>query len=224
VCGDAHAVLEGAAADVAAMVGVGGEELVDEVPVRPVDLHAVGAGALGAPGGLDEQGDHVGDLRGRHLAHGLAHGDVLDRRGRGHGLVAVEEGDALAAGMVDLHDELAAVGVDAIDQARQSLDVALVGEGHAAVIGASVLPVDGGALRDDQADPARGARSEALRAFAVQLARDQDPALLVPPGDDPFAGARADGDPSFAEAREQLEDPDIGMLSTVRVGPWEPGG
>jgi hypothetical protein len=69
-----------------------------------------------------------------------------------------------------------------------------------------------------------GAQSEALRAFAVQLARDQDPALLVPPGDDPFAGARADGDPSFAEAREQLENPDIGMLSTVRVGPWKPGG
>lgn len=27
-----------------------------------------------------------------------------------------------------------------------------------------------------------------------------------------------------AEAREQLENPDIGMLSTVRVGPWKPGG
>jgi len=71
-----------------------------------------------------------------------------------------------------------------------------------------------------------GAGGERLWAFAVQLTQGQTPALFVPPGEDPLEdsstwnSSQGDGDPSLAEARDQLEDLDIGMLSTVRIGAW----
>lgn len=71
-----------------------------------------------------------------------------------------------------------------------------------------------------------GAGGERLWAFAVQLTQGQTPALFVPPGEDPLEdsstwnSSQGDGDPSLAEARDQLEDLDIGMLTTVRIGAW----
>jgi hypothetical protein len=55
-----------------------------------------------------------------------------------------------------------------------------------------------------------------------EKASGQVPATSPAPG----AGIRNRGAGPFAPrpARRQLENPDIGMLSTVRVGPWEPGG
>lgn len=75
-----------------------------------------------------------------------------------------------------------------------------------------------------------GAGAESLWAFAVQLTQDQTPVLFVPPGDDPEAGStswnssQGDGDPSMAEAQQELEDLDIGMLTTVRIGAWREAG
>ncbi|WP_082031677.1 DUF4232 domain-containing protein [Actinomyces polynesiensis] len=71
-----------------------------------------------------------------------------------------------------------------------------------------------------------GAGAERLWAFAVQLTQGQTPALFVPPGEDPLEdsstwnSSQGDGDPSLAEAYEQLESLDIGMLTTVEIGAW----
>lgn len=71
-----------------------------------------------------------------------------------------------------------------------------------------------------------GAGGERLWAFALQLTQGQTPAMFVPPGKVPLEdsstwnSSQGDGDPSLAEARDQLEDLDIGMLTTVRIGAW----
>ncbi|MND91107.1 hypothetical protein D3C80_832180 [compost metagenome] len=98
----AHAVLVAAAPAVGALVGVGGEELVDEVPLRPHDLDAVVLGLLGQL----RAGDEVLDLLFDALFVQLVGLERVDRRldGRGRHLLGVI---GVATGMEDLHADLA---------------------------------------------------------------------------------------------------------------------
>src|SRR5690606_14286359 len=89
--GEAHAAGDVPAVLVGAQVGVVGEELVDQIAVRPVYLDAVEAGADGVTGRRGVVGDRLGDVGVGHrygdhrLA--LADGGVLafgvDDRGGG---------------------------------------------------------------------------------------------------------------------------------------------
>jgi len=82
---EAHAVLERAAVPVGALVGPGGEEVGDEVPVAGVDLDHVEVGGLGPLSGLPEVFDDLQDLgEGQFLGSRAALSVyLLPRYGRG---------------------------------------------------------------------------------------------------------------------------------------------
>src|SRR5690606_636708 len=99
----AHAVLVAATPAVGALVGVGGEELVDEVAFRPHDLDAIVLGLLSQGGAIDEVLDLLLDA----LFIQFARFERVDRRldsAWGHGLRAV----GITTGVEDLHADLAA--------------------------------------------------------------------------------------------------------------------
>ncbi|MCY1403480.1 hypothetical protein D9M71_186640 [compost metagenome] len=100
--GQAHAVLVAAAPAVGALVGMGGEELVDEVPLRTHDLDAVVLGLLGQL----RAGYEVLDLLFDALFVQLVGLEGVDRRldgGRRHLLGVI----GIATGVEDLHADLA---------------------------------------------------------------------------------------------------------------------
>ena len=79
----AHPVLEAAAVLVPPAVGERGEELVEEVAVRHVDLDGLEARLLGPPRGVAEGADDGAEVVGRQLArHGVALGEGQRARRR----------------------------------------------------------------------------------------------------------------------------------------------
>ena len=146
--GQAHPVRVAPSPLVGAVVGLGGDELVDEVALGAHDLHAVVAGLPGERGGAGEVLDGPLDLlRGELVRHHGADGGT--QGARGHGV----RGLGVAAGVQDLQGDPAALGVH--------------GAGHQAVPGHLLggaqesTPGPGGALgvrphaaRDDESHPA----------------------------------------------------------------------
>ena len=112
---EAHAVLEAASELVAAVVGVGREELADQVAVAGVDLHAVESGLAGEVHGMAEV---VGDAEYLVLAQSAHEGGGVEvEAGRG------PDGGAAAGGAVghvaavaELYGGLGALGVDCIGE------------------------------------------------------------------------------------------------------------
>ncbi len=116
----ADAVLERPAVLVGALVGVGRQEVGDQVAVTGVDLHQVEAGLLGAPGCLAERFDDVPDLVDGHgdgdrTAHcrDLRPGHV--RRG-----LRLLEDEALPPGMRYLDAGPGSLRFDGVAKQRQS--------------------------------------------------------------------------------------------------------
>ncbi|MNM52371.1 hypothetical protein D3C81_634490 [compost metagenome] len=160
----AHAVFIAATPAVGAVVGVGGEELVDEVAFRTHDLDAVVTGALGQHRAIDEVGDLLLDTRLVQFL-GLERVDWrLDRAGR-HLARAV----GIAPGMQDLQADLAAGSVY-----RLGDDAVLVGFFLGAELGRPgihpTLIVGRDAAGDHQADATAGALGK-VRRHALEAAR-----------------------------------------------------
>ena len=77
---EAHAVFERASVFVAPMVGVGREELRDEIAVPGMDLHGVESGVVGGADGASEVFGDLFDLAAAHAAHGGVGVEVHARR------------------------------------------------------------------------------------------------------------------------------------------------
>lgn len=107
---EAHTVFQRAAVLVRALVGERGHELVDQVAVRTVDLHAVKAALLRSRGGFAERGDELVDLLHGQSARDIGDGGLFERR-RGDGVCVVSLEGALTAGVVELRAHQTAGGV-----------------------------------------------------------------------------------------------------------------
>ncbi len=159
--GESCAIGETAAVVVGAPIGVGCQELVQEITVRGVDLHGVGAGLHSHPGRIREFPDYAFDFG---LGECARHGSRL-RAGRGEDVDARcdrrrRDRCVPAGGVVRMAH---AAGVHELDDQIRTRLVYGVGDGTPAFdVGASVdsgsvqiaLPGRGwlGALGDEQAE------------------------------------------------------------------------
>ena len=107
-----HPPARGAAPRVGAVVGPGGEELVDEVALRAHDLDAVIPRAPGQAGGPDPVVDRPLDTPGAQGARSEHADRRLGRRGR-----ADERLVSVAAGVEDLQEDVGALGMDGVGEA-----------------------------------------------------------------------------------------------------------
>ena len=160
---EAHPLLGGAAPRVRAVVGAGGEHLVDQVALRSHDLDTVVAGVLGQLRRLRERRHRVVDLLGRHRPRPERRDRRLLARRR-----KVERGVPVAAGVQDLQQDLAVVGVHRVGD-----DLMLVGlpcVGHLATEGQQP-PTLGRrvATGDDQSDTTASTLGEVRRELGQVL-------------------------------------------------------
>jgi len=155
---EAGAGLRRAAVAVGALVGAVGQELVQQVAVRAVQLDPVQTGLDGAAGGVDELRDDprqlVGGQLARHLEglHALRGEHLAGRRDRRRrdGALAGDRGVADATGVHELHEDPAVLLVDRVGDQAPAGDL---GVGVQAG-GVRVALADGrrlGALGDDEA-------------------------------------------------------------------------
>lgn len=148
--GEAHAVLVRAAPAVGAVVGAGGDELVDEVALGAHDLDAVVSGLAGEAGGAHVVVDGALDLGvGQFARHVRADRGLERARGDQVGVVGV------AAEVQDLQGDAAALAVHGVGDDPVPLGLRLGGELGAAVVRAALV-VGGYASGDDQAHSAAG--------------------------------------------------------------------
>ncbi len=148
---EAHPVLVAAAPLVLAVVGGGGDELVDQVALGAHDLDAVVAGPAGEFGAAGEVVDGGLDLVGGEGAGRERADRGLDGAGGDQGGVV-----GVAAEVQDLEGDPAAGGVHGVGDDAVLVRLVLGGELGAAVPGAPGL-VGGDAAGDDEADAASGA-------------------------------------------------------------------
>ncbi len=189
----AHAVLVGAAPAVGAVVGVGGEELVDEVALGTHDLDAVVFGLPGEHGA----GDEVLDLLLDAFLVQLVRLERVDRRldrARRHRLRAV----GIAPGVQDLHADLAARLVHRLSDDAVLGRFLRAGQLRRAGIHAA-FEVRADAAGDHQADAAAGALGE-VRRHALETVRF----LLQAGVHRPHQGAVAQRGETQVEGREQV--------------------
>jgi hypothetical protein len=140
--GKPRAVLEAAAVFVGARVGDRGEEFVEEVAVRVVDLDGVEPGFQGALRGGDEGGFEVLDVG---FGHGFGHGEACRVRDRAGGFDVIGpavggfaggvaraepggDGAGFAAGVAELDADVLALRVGEFDDPAERFDLAVLPE------------------------------------------------------------------------------------------------
>ncbi len=161
---EADPVLVRAAPAVGALVGRGGDELVDQVALGAHDLDTVVAGELGEAGGSDEVLNGPLDLDVAELVRHEGADGGLEGAGGDQVLVV-----GVAAEVEDLHRDLPALGVHRLGDHPVLGGLVLGGEAGAALEGAAGV-VRGDAAGDDQAGAAAGALGvEGGEAFEASL-------------------------------------------------------
>jgi hypothetical protein len=157
---EAGAVLRRAAVLIGAPVGRRGEELVEQVAVGAVDLHAVRSRRDGPAGRGDEVLQGCPELCGGHrLRHGVGLLALLgerlavdgDRAWSKDAAAAVDVGVGAAAGVHDLQDDAAALGVHRFEHPLPAGRLLVGGDARLADIPLRRV-VGVGALGDDHAD------------------------------------------------------------------------
>lgn len=162
--GEAHAVLVRAAPAVGAVVGLGGDELVDEVALGAHDLHAVVAGLPGEAGGAGVVVDGPLDLGvGERAGHEGADRRLEGARGDEVAVVGVP------AEVQDLHRDPAALAVHGLGDGPVLLGLRVRGELGAALGGPPLLVGRDAAGHDQAHSPARPLRVEGGHALEAAL-------------------------------------------------------
>ncbi|CAN3975911.1 S-methyl-5-thioribose-1-phosphate isomerase, partial [Dysosmobacter welbionis] len=127
----------------------------DQIGVGAVELHTVIARLLAADGGGDELLLHPLDVLQGHLPGHLAPG----RHGDTAGAQVLPTGEGAFGGgaaVVELGENLGAVGVDGAGQLLRLLDVVVLGHPQVVLGGDGVHVVHSGVLVDDEADATLG--------------------------------------------------------------------
>ena len=166
----AHAVFQRAAPLVVAAVGARAEELVEQVAFAAHHFHAVVGGGLGQPRATDEGADGLADATLGEFARGEPTDRRLQRRG-GHRHRVV----AIAPGVEDLQQDLAALGMHRLGQA--TMGGHLQGAGEAAAEGQQPTFAAG---REAAGDDQPGAAPGALAVVGSELA--EVPQTILQPG------------------------------------------
>ena len=197
---DAHdkaaAVFHGAAVFVGAFVRVGAHKLLQQVAVRAVDLHAVGAGGLRIERGLNEEADQPVNVLNGHLARQdrVAADHAVELHARRHGLAAaVDRRGRFASAVVQLDKDLGAVAVHGVADALKARDLACIPDAELNAVAVTAVRIDRRELRDDEA-------AAALSALLIE------PDLLRRGAAVPIAEHRAHG--RHDDAVAQLEPAD----------------
>ena len=120
-----NAVLERPAVSIRAVIGIGGEKLVDQVTVGRMHLDKIESGIPAAAGRVSKRGHQLGNV-----FHGEFPGDALDHRQGGnrrrrHLLVVV----GLTPAVHQLHTKTDIMGLDAPDHFRKRGDAPLIPQG-----------------------------------------------------------------------------------------------
>ncbi|MNZ81107.1 hypothetical protein D3C78_997640 [compost metagenome] len=169
--GEARTVGQAAAVFVGTLVAAFPEELVDQVTVGAVDFHAVHADALGVPSSQGERGDHVLDILLGHAVHNdLAVLDFFRRAIARYAGVRLGADTTYAAHMPQLRNDLAAFGVNGVDDFLPAGQRRFTIEMRNVRVAVGSLVTDGGAFGDDQADARSGATTVVLDHFGVRHA------------------------------------------------------
>src|SRR5690606_32859697 len=147
---EAHAVLVGAAPAVGALVGLPGDELVDQIALGAHDLHTVVAGLAGQAGGAGVVVDGALDLGVGELAR-YEGADGRLKRARGDQVLVV----GVPAEVQDLQGDAPTLAVDGGGDDPVLPGLLLGGEPGAALVGPALV-VGGDAAGDDQPHPAAG--------------------------------------------------------------------
>ena len=160
---DAHdkaaAVFHGAAVFVGAFVRVGAHKLLQQVAVRAVDLHAVGAGGLRIERGLNEETDQAVDILDGHLARQdrVAADHTVELYARRHGLTAaVDRRGGFTSAVVQLDEDLGTVTVHGITDALKTRDLARIPDAELDAVAVTAVRIDRCKLRNDETAAALG--------------------------------------------------------------------
>ena len=173
--GKAHAAVAVAAIDVVAGVADRGEEARHQVAVRPMHLHGIVAGCVGAGGSVAEGADDVLNFLDRELVRDQPAGadglggrrDRLPKVGALGQVVRIERAAAVhrplhrafASAMGELDADAAALVVHHADQPAMRLDLAVVPDAHV-VVGDQAALFNGGGLGEHQGEAAIGHLAE----------------------------------------------------------------
>jgi hypothetical protein len=159
----AHPVRVRPAPAVGALVGVGDQELVDEVALGAHDLDTVVAGLARQGGAVDEGLDLALDAALAQGARGEGGDRALDPRRGDHQRVV-----AVATGVQDLQRDVAALGVHRVGDRHVLAGGAARGQGAGAGLGPA-LDVRREPAGHDQPDPSAGAFGEVVREVGEAL-------------------------------------------------------
>ncbi len=156
---DAHPVFQAPAVEIGAVVGVGGEEVGQQVAVGSVNLHQLKTGLLGPQGGIAEGVDNVLNLLdGEDMGHRLDPVLVpqLGPGEGGGGADGLGAQELLAAAVLNLDGGNRAHFPDVLRQPGQAGDVLVAGDAQMAVGGFGADVVHIGVLHHDAAGAAGG--------------------------------------------------------------------
>ncbi len=151
---------------VSALVAAVPEELVDQVTVGAVNLHAIHADGLGIARSLGEGSDHLIDIGLGHTVYDhLAVLDLLHRAIAGHAGIRLGAQLAHVTHVPELRDDLAAFGMHRVDHLLPAGQGVFAVETRHVRVAVGGLVADGGAFGDDQAN----ARSRAATVILDDL-------------------------------------------------------
>ena len=152
-----QAVFKAAAVLVLPLVGIGRQELLEQIAVGGVKLHTITARLLYPSRASHKLGNELLDLFGRQGAGVLLKVFAGNGGGGDNRLPAGERSDRFPAWVMELDEDFSPVLMDHRGQPGQAGDMAILSDGQLPHESGTVGIIDPGDLRDDQAGSAHSA-------------------------------------------------------------------